>query len=103
MAIPLVKYHSNDPGLNLFQTNLQKTLSPLISNPVNDGVLIQNVVLATGSNQVAHKLERPLIGWMVTRLRAAVTIYDTQGTNKLPAEYLTLVSSGAVTVDLFVF
>lgn len=103
MSIPLIKYHSDDPGLNLFQTNLQKTLSPLITNPLNDGVLIQSVVLASGSNQVAHKLGRKLTGWWVTRISAAVSIYDTQGTNTLPNQFLTLVSSGAVTVDLFCF
>lgn len=103
MAIPLIKYHSNDPGLNLFQTNLQKTLSPIIKNPLTDGVLLQSVVLSSGSNQVKHKLGRKITGWFVTRLRANVTIYDTQDTNSLPEEFLTLVASGAATVDLFVF
>lgn len=103
MSIPLIKYHSEDPGLNLFQTGLQRTLNPVLGNPLIDGVLLQKVVLAVGSNQVAHKLGRKLIGWYPTRVRAAATFYDTQDTNTLPEEFLTLVASAAVTIDLFVF
>lgn len=103
MSIPLVKYQSDDPGFNLFQTNLQKTLLPIVGNPLMDGVLLERVMLASGSNQVPHRLGRRLIGWFVTRLRSSVTIYDTQDTNTLPNQFLTLVASGTATVDLFVF
>lgn len=103
MSIPFIKYHSEDAGFNLFQTGLERTLKPLTTNPLNDGVLLQKVVLASGSNQVAHKLGRKLVGWFPTRVRANATFYDTQDTNLLPEQFLTLVASGAVTIDLFVF
>lgn len=103
MSIPLIKYHSDDAGLNLFQTGLQRTLQPVLNNPVVDGVLLESIVLASGTNQVPHKLGRKLIGWFMTRVRANATFYDAQDTNKLPDQYLTLIASGAATVDIFVF
>lgn len=103
MAIPLLKFVSDDATFNLFQTGLERTLKPLIQNPLSDGNVLEKIVLTSGTNQVAHKLGRKLLGWFAVRVRSNITLYDSQDTNLLQDKYLTLVASGAGTVDLFVF
>jgi hypothetical protein len=99
--IPRVQ--TEDRVINQLQDNVISTVNPLVSNPLLSGTLLQSVSLASGANTVNHLLGRNLIGWFVTRRNNASTIYDTQNTNPLPSKTLTLTTSGAVTVDLFVF
>lgn len=101
MALPI--YQSDVAALSLLQTNWASQLNPLLRSPLSNGVLLKNVSLASGDNQVNHLLGRNLQGWIVTRLRANVDIYDKQDSNVTPQLTLTLNASGAVTVDLFVF
>lgn len=89
--------------LDLMQTQWAQELNPLLKQPLNQGLLLQGVSLASGANVINHLLGRKLQGWFLTRLRSSVTIYDTQDLNPNPSQTLSLVSSGAVKVDLFVF
>jgi hypothetical protein len=66
-------------------------------------LLLTNQVLTPGANSINHGLNRTLVGWILTRVRAASTIYDTQDTNTTPKMTLDLNSSAAVTVDIYVF
>ncbi len=76
----------------------------LISKPILDGVLLEDVVVTTGVvNAIPHQLGRELIGWMVVRQRASAIVWDTQDVNSNSAQTLFLNSSATVTVDLWVF
>lgn len=102
MSLP--KVVSKDADLNSLQTLWAAQLDPVIKQPFTQGLLIKSVALASGANVVNHKLGRKLQGWVVTRYRgAAASIFDTQDVNPTPALTLTLNSSAAVTVDLYVF
>lgn len=90
-------------SLEQLMTKWAALLDPILKNPATDPVLIQNVVLATGTNLVDHRLGKKLTGWQVVGVNAPVTIYDTQATNPHPDRTLRLVSSGAATVSLLVF
>jgi hypothetical protein len=68
-----------------------------------NSVLLTSVKLTAGTNQVLHTLGRKLTGWQVTRQRSSAAIYDSQDSQPLPSQYLTLVTSADVTVDLLVF
>jgi len=94
---------SDDRVLNLFQDRVLKSVNPVLNNPLLDGILLQSVALINGDTVVNHLLGRPLVGWFVTRRRAAATIYDKQDTNGTPNLTLVLNSSAAVTVDICVF
>lgn len=85
--------------------NLSSNLADIFGEtaPLEGAVLLQKVVLASGSNQVRHTLGKKLTGWMATRVRASATLYDLQDSQTLPQTYLTLVASAPVTVDLVVF
>lgn len=91
--------------LNLtdMQTRWATELNPVISNPLTNSIILQSVVLKTGSNVINHKLGRKLAGWIPTRVRALANLYDTQDSNQTPQLTLVLVSSADVTIDLVVF
>lgn len=88
--------------LNQIQDNLIKSITDLNAIPLNSGVLLSDIVLASGSNTIYTTLPQAITGWIVTRKSANEDIYDEQSTNINP-KTLILNSSGAVTVSLFVF
>lgn len=85
------------------QVKWASMLEPPLSLPINSGILLQKVSLASGSNSINHLLQRKPIGWFITRQRSAATVYDTQDSNQRPELTLNLTASAAVTVDLYVF
>lgn len=103
MAIKIPLAITQNRELNTYQTQLGKSLQPILSNPINEGIAITNVVLINGQTSVNTGLNRPLQGWFITRVRAAATVYDSQDTNPSPNNTLILNSNAAVTVDLWVF
>lgn len=96
-------FHTDDKDLVMLQNNWTRTLNPLIANPLNQGSILKNVALTTGTNVVNHLLGQKLQGWQIVRQRAAAAIYDNQDTNQSPQLTLVLVSSANVSVDLMVF
>lgn len=95
---------SNTPqDVNLMQQQLVRTLNPVFDCPIVGGTLLQAQVLRAGTNSINHKLGRKLVGWIVTRIGAISTIYDTQTANKTPELTLELVCSNPVTVDIYCF
>lgn len=67
--------------------------------PLSRGRLIQNVSLASGSNEVAHGLGRLPLSWWVAAPQASVTVYESAART---SRVLTLTASAAATVDLVV-
>lgn len=97
------RMHTDDREVNQLQTNILSVLNPVLQNPLLNGALLESVSLGTGTNTVSHGLGRPLRGWIITRRSTAATTYDTQATNPTPELTLTLTSSGANVVSLYVF
>jgi hypothetical protein len=105
-AMPLEKLarvQTVSKEINQLQENVIRSVEPVLDNPLVDGVLLQSIILLSGGNTINHKLGRRLKGWIVTRIRASATIYDTQDTNLFPDLTLKLTASANVTVDLYVF
>lgn len=99
----LPQFQSDDRDFQLMQSAWATQLNPLIAAPFAQGVFLENVSLATGLNSINHKLGHPLRGWIVTRLKASATLFDTQDTNVTPSVTLDLNASAPVVVSLFVF
>lgn len=78
-------------------------LNPLLANPMNNGQMLNNVVLKSGDNVINHGLGHTLQGYLIILNNAAVTFYDKQATNSMPDLTLVLVASGAATISLYVF
>jgi hypothetical protein len=98
MSLPIFQSESRD--LTLLQTSWSAQLNPLLKDPLNNGLLLKSVPLASGSNVINHRLGRMLQGWYVVDINAAITIYRSAPKSALT---LTLTASGTATVDLFVF
>ncbi len=89
--------------LDQMQTKWAAEIDPVLKNPATNPVLLKSVHLVNGTTLVDHRLGKNLTGWMIVRIRAAATIYDTQDTNPHQDRTLRLVSNAAVVVDLLVF
>jgi hypothetical protein len=87
-------------SLLLLQTKWKSILDPIISNPTTNMAILENVVLASGNNQVAHKLQRMQQGWIITDINGAGTIFRYKAFNDT---YLYLTASTALTVNIGVF
>jgi hypothetical protein len=94
---------SDSEDITKLQDNLAEALSPILSNPILNGVLLKEVELSSGNNQLSHKLGRKPLGWIVVRQRANVSIWDSQDSEKLQDKYLSLEASGSVIVDIIIF
>lgn len=83
----------------MMQSAWASFLDPLINNPMSKGVAVQ-ATLVSGANTINHLLSRKQQGWMITDLDAAVTVYRSQPFND---KTLTLTSSGAANIQLYVY
>lgn len=101
MTLPI--FISGNRDMVMMQTKWSAIIDPVLNFPVNNGIILQDVVLTTGDNTINHKLGRDLQGWFITRLRAAATIFDKQDANSFPQLTLVLNTSANVTVDMVVF
>lgn len=97
-AIPLVQ--TTDRTVNQLQQNIKQAVEPLLTNPVNNGVLLTNISLSSGTNTIQHGLGRTMQGWMVADVTSAATIYRSA---QFSSTTLTLTSSAATTVNLYIF
>lgn len=91
--------------LDLAQTQVKwaTQLDPLISNPLTQGQLLQDIRLINGTTVVNHKLGRKLTGWFVVGVNAPIIVYDSQATNQMQDLTLVLNSNAVATVNLWVF
>lgn len=99
-SIPVI--YTNDRAVNQSNLNTQKAISN-ISNSGLNGSILTSISLASGSNQIAHKLGKSLSGWYIVRQRSAATFYDTQDSGSQKNIFLYINASAACTVDIYVF
>lgn len=96
---------SNSPAtaiaktINDLNTNLNQIFTSILKKQQLDSVILQNITLVVGSNQIPHTLGKMLTGWQIIRQSSASQIYDTGVTN----QYLTLNASAPTTLSLLVF
>lgn len=99
----LPQFQNDDRDFQLMQNKWASILNPVVSNPANNSVILKNVKLSTGTNNIPHMLGRALQGWTIIRKRAVANIFDSQDNQQLPQYMLTLVSDAPVTVDIEVY
>ena len=98
------KIEIEDQILSRVQDNIEQAIGALPSTEILQGRLVKSVSLLSASTvKVAHKLGRPVIGWIVVRQRGNAAIWDVQDSNPSPSLTLDLNCSSNVTVDLWVF
>lgn len=99
--LPYIQTDSRE--LSQLQTTWASQINPVLTQAILGGNYLKNVSLTTGDNVINHKLGRNLQGWIITRIRSAATLYDTQDTNQSPSLTLNLNSSANCVVDLLVY
>jgi len=98
MALPIV--HDPNQNLNLIQQKWKAKLDPIFSNPNVSGKLLTNVNLNNGSTQIPHGLGGVPKGWRIEDITGPATIYRSAPFDN---QNLTLTSSAAVTVNIWVY
>ncbi len=86
--------------LDLMQTTWATELNPLLKNQLTQGILIPNVSLINGVTVINHLLSRQQVGYIITDINAAATIYRSQPLN---TKTLTLTSNAAAVVSIWMF
>ena len=97
--------HTTESGdLEQIQNNLENRFRDVEACDLIEGRLITEISLASGDNDVEHKLGRTIRGFIITRFREAhANVYEKISTNNNLDRILKLNSSGATTVDIWVF
>ncbi len=103
MARSFQLVQTSDRNVNQLQQSIAQAVNPLLQNPVTQGNLINGVSLVVGSNTINHGLNAALQGWIIVGINGIASVYDAQATNPSPGKTLILISSAAVTVNLYVF
>jgi hypothetical protein len=99
MSANLPIFQTKDQSFALMQQSWKAAIQPVLSNEVNQGILIE-ADLVTGNNTINHLLGRKPNGWFIADIDAASTIYRSAAFNSLT---LTLHSSANCAVKLWVF
>lgn len=81
-------------------TQWKSQIDPVLAEPLTGGSFLQNVPLVSGTTVINHLLGQTPQGWLLADNTAAVTVFRSAPFN---ASTLTLTSSGATTVSLYVF
>ena len=84
----------------LANTKWAGELNPIINNPLNNVLILPNVVLTTGTNIINHHLGHVQQGWFLVDKQGTADIYRSAPFNSTT---LTLTSDSDVTVNLGVF
>tara|TARA_R110000868_G_scaffold119214_3_gene315866 strand:+ start:608 stop:925 length:318 start_codon:yes stop_codon:yes gene_type:complete len=89
--------------LNRVQDHVSNAFDQLRNSPLLDGTLHKSIPITAGTAyQLKHKLNRNLVGWIVTNNNANSVIWRTSST-VLPESILELNASATATIDVFVF
>lgn len=93
-------YKDDNKNFMLMQTRWQSEIDPVLKNPLTNGIFLRDINLISGNTTINHLLGRKIQGWVLSDINGAATIYRSQPFNDLT---LTLTSSAAVKVNLYVF
>jgi hypothetical protein len=98
MALP--QFQDGPNAFQLMQNAWASQLNNVLSFPISNGSILQDVPLLSGANVINHKLGRKLQGWAVVRMVGAFAqVYETTSNTKT----LTLNASAPTTISLLVF
>lgn len=85
--------------LQATQTQWASAINPILANPLVSGQLL-TIGLSNGVTTFNHGLSRNMQGWIIVDQNESASIYRSEPFN---SKTLTLTSSAAVTVTLWVF
>lgn len=75
-------------------------INPVISNPLNNILVLNKIFLVNGETTINHKLGRMMQGWFIVDVDGPATIHRSEPLNNFT---LTLTSDADVTCNIGVF
>lgn len=96
--MPFQTINTTDKELQKIQDNITTAVTGIEAKPFLGGVLIEGISLTSGSNQVAHTLQRLPRIWVLCDRNSSATIYRTAS----DSNFLTLQASAPCTISLWV-
>ena len=91
----------SDYDLSRVQDSIRQSLDDLISKQLIDGILLENVSLTSGQdNIINHKLSRKLRMWLVVRKNANSDVWEVSSV--VSTKQISLRCSANVTISLWV-
>lgn len=100
--VNFTQLHTGNSAVDRVQTNLAKTLRPILQNPMVDGVHKRDISLSTTATDIEHGLGRRPEGFVITKQNAAASIYEPTAAT-IPDRLIVLQASATVTADIFFF
>lgn len=100
-AIALVQTTNKD--VNQLQQNISQSVNPLIQNPITQGTLLKSQVLKVGTNVINHGLGYSLTGYLIVAANGAYGVHDNVIGNSDLTTSFNLISTTAVTVNIYCF
>lgn len=94
-------FKDDNKNLMLLQTKWSQIFNQFFSNPIFDGILLEDQVLGSGDNVIPHLLGRPLLGYIVTSQNAAAQFF--QKPSQMPNLTFIINSSAPCIADFYVF
>lgn len=96
----LAKIRGLEYNVNKLQDNVANVLEPLLTNPINFGIILKDIVLdGVNSKTVDHLLARQPQGWIVIDQNSAAVPYRTLWNSKT----ITFEASAPVTFSIYIF
>ena len=90
-----------DYETNTFQRNVIDFSTQLVKNPMLDGLLLTDIAVSTTAVEVPHNLGRDIVGYLVVKSDAAVSVFSSTSTT--PKVTVKLTADASATVNLWVF
>lgn len=74
----------------------------LTQNALLGGQFLKQVTITSSAQNIAHGLGRQWQGWLLTRRNGTASVYENT-TQADGTKFITLIGSGTVTVDIYIF
>lgn len=103
--VPYYSVTTDDAVTQAIDSGVARVFNSLLPNPLlNNPTIIKNIVFISNADTlVNHRLDRPVVGFIVINLNAAAIIYRSTTVNRIPTATIILKSNANVTADILFF
>jgi hypothetical protein len=98
------KFSTTNEEINRLQSNCDSAFKYLLSNLLNNAIILQDIALTTGSiNKIEHKLGKKNTGYIIVSNNTNNNIWNNTVPTNIEHLYMYLSCSSNCTVSIIVF
>lgn len=103
--IQYIQTIAKDSDTREMDSNVSRVFQSLYPNPLlNNPTIVKGIVFTTNTDvQIAHRLGRTPVGYIIVNKNSNGSIYTSSTTNVAPTAYMILKSDANVTADILFF